>query len=63
MKILKIMILLTGLLSIISCTNTNTGNEERNPRENLEFFYNVQEDQEEPDGAKVYYYGEHYFRD
>jgi|GEM_PF-3187318 len=64
MKILRLFILMGVLLSVVSCSSTTTGDEERNPRENLEFFYNVEADErEEPERTKVYYYGEHYFKE
>jgi len=62
MKVFRILVLFMGLSLLLGCTNTSTGNEERNPRENLEFFHNVQED-EAPERARVYYHGEHYFKD
>ena len=60
MRTLKIFMLLIGILFVTSCSNTGT--EERNPRENLEFFYNA-EIEEEPEEVRIYYEGEHYFKD
>ena len=63
MKNLKIFMLLIGLLFVISCSNIDTGNEERNPRETMEFFYRAEEEEEEPERTRVYYHGEHFFKD
>lgn len=65
MKKTTLFFIFMGLFLLLGCTNTNS-NRERNPREELHFFHNVQNDVEEdarPERAKVYYYGEHYFRD
>lgn len=63
MKTLKIFMLMIGLLFAASCTNAGPGTEERNPRENLEFFYNAEVEEEEPEEVKIYYRGERYYKD
>ncbi len=64
MKIKTLFLICMGLLLLLGCSNTSE-NQERNPRENLNFFYNVQGLEEEKEAAprvKKYYYGEHHFR-
>lgn len=51
-----------GLFLLLGCTNSGS-NQERSPREELNFFYNVQEEEVPSSKAKVYYYGEHYFKE